>query len=389
VKLLVTVPWGAKLGGAEMMLWTFLSNHDRRRLQATVVFFESGPFEREVAGLGVDTVVLPTGRLREARHFASAVATLARLLDESSPDLVLNWVAKAQIYGGAAAMRAGMSRRVVWWQHGVSNGHWMDRVATLIPARAVGCSSSAVATAQRRLWPHRRTFTVHPGVEMPVQASPNGSPPLDIPKHRTVIGIIGRLQEWKGQHRFLHALAQLVDRGLDVHGLIVGGEAHGFSAGYGKHLEGVARDLGLGERVTMTGQIPDPEKYLGSMDLLVSASRAEPFGIVLVEAMAHGVPVIAVADAGPLDIVVPGVSGLLVDTPEPESLAQAMAELVADPDRRRRLGEAGRKRAMERFTATHMTARLERHLEDLAAEASRSIPAQPMPGDRQVAQPGR
>src|SRR5207249_3627370 len=61
VRIVVTVPWGKRLGGAESMLWNFLQEVDRERIRPLVVFFEPGPFEREVADLGIETVVVETG----------------------------------------------------------------------------------------------------------------------------------------------------------------------------------------------------------------------------------------------------------------------------------------------------------------------------------------
>jgi glycosyltransferase involved in cell wall biosynthesis len=361
VKAVITVPWGARLGGAENMLWLFLSHLDRARMDATVVFFEGGPFEREVAALGYRTSVIETGRLREPHRLGSAVGRLTTMMRRERPDIVLNWVAKAQLYGSPAAVAAGLRDRVVWWQHGVPDRHWMDRLATLLPARALGCSSSTAARAQASLRPHRPTFVVHPGVAP--APSPNGHRPLELPPGRVVVGIVGRLQPWKGQHRFLRALADLRARGMDPHGLIVGGEAHGFSAGYEQELRQLVSELGLSDRVTMTGHVPDAGPYLAAMDVLVSASDNEPFGIVLLEAMARGVPVLAPAQAGPLDIVVPEESGLLVDSPQPAAIAAGLERLVADADLRRRLGAGGIERVRERFTAQHMAEELQRSLE--------------------------
>jgi hypothetical protein len=73
MKLLVTVPWGDRAGGAENMLWTFLRHVDRSRNEPKVVFFEHGPFEREVAGLGMRTAVVPSGRLRELARATGVV----------------------------------------------------------------------------------------------------------------------------------------------------------------------------------------------------------------------------------------------------------------------------------------------------------------------------
>lgn len=365
MKLLITVPWRERLGGAEAMLWSFLQRMDRERLAPRVVFFEDGGFRRDVAAMGVPTAVLETGRVREVRRFGRAVRALSGLMKREQPDVILNWVAKAQLYGGAAAAVAGMSDRVVWWQHGVTTGHWMDRAASALPARAVGCSSSAAARAQGALRPHRRTFVVHPGVD----PSSNGASPtahVDIPSGRTVIGIVGRLQPWKGQHRLLQALGRLRDAGHEVHGLVVGGDAYGLSPEYPRQLRELIAELSLEDRVTLTGHVPDVAPYVRNMDVLVSASVNEPFGIVLLEGMAEGVPVVAVGDAGPLDIVEHGRTGMLVESPEPAHLAAALEPLLQDPHRRRALGEQGRERLLRDFTAESMAAKLQRHLEEVA-----------------------
>jgi glycosyltransferase involved in cell wall biosynthesis len=243
----------------------------------------------------------------------------------------------------------------------------MDRLATMLPARAVGCSSQASAEAQGHLRPRRRTFVVWPGIELDGRAEAAPAP-LDLPAGRVVIGLVGRLQPWKGQHHLLQALALLRDREHDVHGLFVGGSAFGFSQGYPAELAELVDRLELGDRVTMTGQVPDADPYLRRMDVFVNASSGEPFGIVMPEAMAHGLPIVAVASAGPLEIVEDGTTGLLVERPDGGLLADALEQLVGDPERRRRMGEAGRERCLRLFTAERMVARLETELEALAGE---------------------
>ena len=94
---------------------------------------------------------------------ASSVLSLSRLLRRRRPDLIVNWIAKAQLYCSPAAVLAGMSDRLVWWQHDIPSGYWLDRLATALPALAVGCSSRASALAQSARLPSRRTFVVAPG----------------------------------------------------------------------------------------------------------------------------------------------------------------------------------------------------------------------------------
>jgi glycosyltransferase involved in cell wall biosynthesis len=367
LRVLVCVPWRERLGGAEVMLWSALRHADARRLEFAVAFLEPGPFQKEVSELGVRTFAVPAGRLREPRSAAKAVRALSHIIRTEEPDLVLNWVAKAQLYGAPAAARARRQDRVVWWQHGVPHGHWMDRAATALPARAIGCSSRASAAAQSASRPRRPTFVVHPGVETEkVPAVRRAS--LEIPEGHPVIGIVGRLQPWKGQHRFLRALRDLHDAGFPAHGLIVGGSAHGFSPGYEEEVRELIPRLGLEDSVTLVGHVPDARPYIAAMDVLVSASEREPFGIVLAEGLAQGVPLVAVADAGPREIVDHGVTGVLIPRPERSLIAAAVRELLEDPPQRQRMALAARRAAVDRFGVQAMTRQLERKLQELASE---------------------
>ena len=357
LRVVIVAPWGERLGGAEEMLWQLLAHRDPSRFEPTVIFLGPGPFETEVAELGISTHVFPAGRLRGVRQTARTIGGIAALLRRAQPDLVLNWSAKSQLYGSMAAVAAGMRRRVIWWQHQIPNGHWMDRLATLLPARSIGCSSRACQLGQSRLLPRRPSFVVHPGIEL------SGSHPgdeglrgeLGIPSGDLVAGIVGRLQPWKGQDRFLAALADLRRRGIDVHGLIVGGDAYDLSPRYASGLRQMVADLGLVDHVTFTGQVADAAPYLALMDVAVNASVGEPFGIVLLEAMAAGVPVVAVGEGGPVDIVEPGVTGLLAQDGEPATLADAMAELLRHPARREEMAAQARAACERSFTARRMS----------------------------------
>jgi glycosyltransferase involved in cell wall biosynthesis len=367
LRALVCVPWRERLGGAEAMLWSVLEHTDAQRVHYSVAFLEPGSFEEEVRALGIPTFRVPTGRLREPRAGGVAIRRLRRIIRDDQPDLVINWQTKAQLYGSPAAMGAGRGDRVVWWQHGMPAGHWMDRVATALPARAIGCSSRASAAAQAAMRPHRTTFVVHPGVET-ARVDAIDRDALGIPPERPLVGIVGRLQPWKGQHRFLHALRRLHEAGCPAHGLLVGGSAHGFSPGYEQELRELIPRLGLTDWVTTVGHVPDPRPYIAAMDLLISASVKEPFGIVLLESLVQGVPVIAVSDAGPREIVDPGVTGVLVARPDPALLAAAAQTLLRDEARRARIAAAARQSAVDRFDAKAMTFALERELRALVHE---------------------
>jgi D-inositol-3-phosphate glycosyltransferase len=226
---------------------------------------------------------------------------------------------------------------------------------------------------QHGLWPRRRTFVVHPGVPQLDSAERDGVAlrrELGIPESRTVLGVVGRLERGKGQDRFIRMLRELRSRGHDVHGLVVGGDAYGLSPDYAAGLAPLVKELGVEPYVTLTGQVEDIPSYLGVTDILISPSVAESFGIAIIEAMAAGVPVVAVRAHGPNEIIEAGRTGLLVDSGAPESIAEGAASLIEDRDLRERFSAAARDRVRTRFTAAGMVDKLTAELEALAGEAS-------------------
>lgn len=366
MRLLITLPWGRRLGGAEAMLQTVLDGAHESGHELELVFFEWGPWPAELLDAGFRVDVLPTGQLRRADSWVATVARLARILRRRRPDLILNWSAKTQLYGSPAAVLAGMAGRVVWWQHGIPARHWLDRCATALPAVAIGCSSGACARAQARLAPHRPTFVVAPGARPHRMEAPRA--PLELPPGVPVVGLVGRLEPWKGQDRLLGAVALLRERGHSLHLLIVGGDAYDISPEYARSLPRLVERLGIAEAVTMTGQVPDAGPYIERMDILVNASDREPFGIVLLEGMARGVAVVAVDSGGPAELVEHGRTGLLARSGEPSALADALEPLLASPQRRRALGQAGRERFLQEFTDTAMRDRFFNRLEAFTGE---------------------
>ncbi|HWX52109.1 MAG TPA: glycosyltransferase, partial [Solirubrobacteraceae bacterium] len=242
MRIIVTVPWGRRLGGAEAMLQGLLDGAGEGGHEIEVVFLEPGPWPQELAAQGVRVQVLAAGRLRQLHRWAGTVARLAGILRERKPDVIVNWSAKTQLYGSPAAVLAGMAGRVVWWQHGFPDRRWLDRWATILPAAAIGCTSHAAARAQAGMRPRRRTIVVAAGV--PAAGRSGGPGPLELPEQRPIVGLVGRLQPWKGQDRLLRAQAILRERGRHMHAVIVGGDSYGLSPEYAASLQPLIRELG-------------------------------------------------------------------------------------------------------------------------------------------------
>jgi glycosyltransferase involved in cell wall biosynthesis len=355
-RVLIVAPWGERAGGAEQMLWTILRHLDRSKIEPEVVFLSAGPFADEVSSLGIDVWTLPSGRLRQPKKYIRTVTRLAERIRSGEFDIVLAWSAKAHLYLGAANVLTRRKVPALWWQHAVATRHWLDRLATLVPAAAIGCSSRACAQAQAHLRPHRHTFVVYPGVEPNVVTGTGVTrATLGISDDAFVVGSVGRLQPWKGHDRVIAAVAGLRRRAIPAAALMVGGESFGLSPGYGERLRRLADELGIGGYVVFTGAVADARPYYPVMDAFVNASDEEPFGIAIVEAMLAARPVVAFARGGPAEIIEDGVSGLLVG--DSAQLVDALAALALGALPSSKIARTGCGRAAQ-FSGSRATADL-------------------------------
>ncbi len=185
---------------------------------------------------------------------------------------------------------------------------------------------------------------------------PNPVPELE---HRVegaapLVVCIARLHPQKGVDVLLDALELLAARGQQPRTLVVGPDSPG--------LESLARDLrarsGRLPEVELIGQVPDASAHLAAAWVYVQPSREESFGLAALEASAVGLPVIASRVGGLRDVVVDGVTGILVGVEQPRELADALEHLLDSPADRDRLGAAGRERARTHFSRRQFTERL-------------------------------
>jgi glycosyltransferase involved in cell wall biosynthesis len=181
---------------------------------------------------------------------------------------------------------------------------------------------------------------------------------LGVPADRLMLLAIGRLDRWKAYDRLLEAMARL-DRGSGPHLVLVGdGELHG-------ELEAQARRLGVRDRVTFAGYRRDVGRLLQAADLFVISSRKEGLPMVLLEAMAARLPVVATRVGAIPDALGDGRDGLLVPPEDPAALAAAIETLARAPERRAALAHAAGRAHAARFSRRAMGRRyieLYRHL---------------------------
>lgn len=171
-----------------------------------------------------------------------------------------------------------------------------------------------------------------------------------------LIGIAGVLARWKGQLEFLRMARQIIDDpgvGARTRFAVIGGEIYDTTGdrGFGLELREEARRLALADRVAFTGHVREPGAYLRALDIAVHASlKPEPFGRVIVEAMALGTPLVAARAGGVLEIVEDGRSARLYDPGDVEGMARQVKCLMSSAGLREEMARQARERFERCFT---------------------------------------
>jgi glycosyltransferase involved in cell wall biosynthesis len=370
-------------GGGELALLRALRHMDPSRFASEVCLFEDGPLVGLLAAAGVATHVsaVPRAVVHARRDglgpaalalgLDDAVATLgralglARLIVARRFDVVHTTTLKAHLIGGLAARAAGCG--LAWGVHNRLEDDYLPRAAVRALRGLCGwlpdvlVANSAATLATLRLADPRRGVVAYPGVE--VRPADPGPPPGPRPP---TVGVVGRLSPFKGQDVFLRAAAAVARRHPDARFRVVGGALFGEQA-YERRLRRLADELGVAGRVEFAGHRPDVGPELCGLDVLVHASVVgEPFGQVVAEGMAWGLPVVATRGGGVPELVEDGVTGVLVPMGDAAAMAAAICRLLDDPPAARAMGRRARAAVEARFDARRTTRDLERAIERAA-----------------------
>ena len=356
MKIAIIMPLAEQRGGAELVLWHLMQQR-QQDVDWLVIFFEDGPLLKQIQALGVETHIVPAGRLREPLRFIATVKKIAAIAKQNRVDVIFSWMTKAQLYSSWAAMLSGIP--TLWYQQGVpSDRGWLDTTATMLPASGVLACSKTSAQAQASLQPSRPVRVVYPSVELErfnpekLQSVGELRRRLGLPEDVPLIGIVGRLQRWKGIHVLIEAMPKVLQSYVNVQCVVVGGK-HELEPDYPAYLENRIAALGLQDKVKMVGLQRNIPEWMQAMDVIVHASDNEPFGMVVIEAMALGKPVVAGAAGGPTEIITADINGILSPYGDANALASAIIRYLDDPGFAQKIGAAARVRSLDFSTRTY------------------------------------
>jgi len=388
VRSILYVDHTAELGGAEVALIRLLAALDRTRFQPTVLLFSDGPLADRLREMAVEVqiVPLPSRLTKASRHrLASVLArpgdlvegalhvkAVAAFMRRRRFDLVHTTSLKADIWGGLAARLAG--RRLLWHVHDRIAEDYLPKMIVRL-FRLLARWMPDVLMVNSRATLHTlpavspdRIKVVYPGVPAELLETGASSSKGTGRGDQAIVGIVGRLSPTKGQDVFVRAAAKIAGRFPDVRFQIIGGalfQHDGFEA----EVRALAVSLGL-QNVEFLGFCEDVPARMRALTILVHASPVpEPFGQVVVEALAAGKPVVATNAGGIPEIITDGDCGFLVPLGDPDALAEKICVLLADRDGAQAMGERGRARVAELFTAARMARNVEEFYDEVLARA--------------------
>ena len=179
-----------------------------------------------------------------------------------------------------------------------------------------------------------------------------------------VVGMAGRINRWKGQKLFVDA-AQKVHEILPEVRFQIAGEAYSGEEKLKEDLIAYIAEKKLEDTVILLGQVNDMPSFYRGLDLFVLPSiQPEPFGLVVIEAMEYGIPVIATNHGGPAEILDDGVDGYLVDYQNADQMAARIVELMSDAEKRKSIGERGQEKKRREFSVSAMVGNIETIFEE-------------------------
>ncbi len=370
-----------EMSGGEIYLLNLLKFLDKDQFSPVVILPCSGSLEIYLKELGIPVSIISASQraiqlgkhqgmgnilseMKSILSLAFTIGKIVRYLKREKVSLVHTNSIKANFYGSLAAKLAG--KPVIWQLHDILTADFFSsffgRLLTIWANffdNVIICNSNATKKAFIECGGRtNKAIKIHNGIDISRFNIKNHrrsafKKELCLPKDAPLVGHIGRLAPWKGQHLFIEAASRILVDLPKTNFVLVGEALFGdIDLNYRKSLQTLIAKLGLKNKVRLVGFRKDIPNIIAALDIVVHSSVApEPFGLVIAEAMAMGKPIVAARAGGIPEIVQDGIMGLLFEPGNSSALAEAILAILKDKERASVMGEAGRQRIERFFTA--------------------------------------
>jgi glycosyltransferase involved in cell wall biosynthesis len=347
------------MGGGERHLSDLVNALAQRGHDVHVALRPRSPLQAELKSLPAENI-FPTA-LRNALDLKSALE-LASYIRERQIEIVHAHVARDYPLAALATKRKSPAKLIIT-RHVLFPLNKLHSVTLSHVGRVIAVSRAVERTLlSQNIFPASKIRVIQNGIDfrrLDARLGQTGRDEfcrrMEIAPESLLVGTVGDLKPQKGHEDFLRAASIIARAEPRAHFIIVGEDTTRAAGGqYRAMLEGLINSLGLMKHVHLTGWLDDTAPLLSALDVYVSASRTESFGLAIVEAMASGAGVVATMTEGACEIIDDEETGLLTPIGDAEALARAIEKLLEDASLRTSIGALARTRARTRFSLERM-----------------------------------
>lgn len=372
---------GAEMYGADKILLEIVQNLDRQKYTPIVILPESGPLVLELKKANIEVQVLsypivrrqyftPVGVLKFIGKYLKYSKKLENFVKLENIDIV--HVNTTAVWEGVW-LKYRTNVKIVWHVHEII---LHPRIVYQVITRLLQAASDkiiAVSDAtkahllENKIIDSSKVIVVHNGIKA---SSAIGESKLDVSQlaeNATVIGMVGRINAWKGQADFLAAVKQNLERRSDTFALVVGSPYKGQEERLNQLNATVSEwDISLKQRIAIVPFQKDVASVYRLIDIFVMPSTLpDPFPTVVLEAMANGIPVVGYRHGGVCEMIQDNKSGFLVPVGNVSALSIAIQQLVDSPDKRQMFGENARNRQQTNFELSSFVTKVQEIYSDV------------------------
>lgn len=346
----------SELYGSDRSLLNLLKNLKNKNFKCIVILPEEGPLAIEINKLGYVKVIIRElavlrrknlslkGLYHYSKQFLQSIIFLKKVIKLEDIDIV--YTNTSVVFpGGIAAKLCG--KKSIWHVREIIDNNFENKVVSgIVNIFSDVIIANSKATAKRISNNDNKVRIVYNAIESKETYSKKF---LKRENDQIVIGMAGRINRWKGQKLFVD-MAEIVFKEEKNVKFVIAGDVYKDEIYILNDLREYIDSKNLNNKIELLGQVNDMEYFYKGLDIFVLPSiQPEPFGLVVIEAMDKGIPVIATNHGGPIEIIDDGKNGYLVDYRDANEMSQKVIELVRDSDLRNRIGREGREKRNKVF----------------------------------------
>lgn len=362
----------SELYGSDNSLLNLLENLDKSNYKITVLLPQQGPLVKKIEEIENVQVIVEkfavlrrkdlnvSGMLRYFMSFSKSVRFLRILIKRNDIDIV--YTNTSVVFVGAITAKL-MNKKSIW--------HIREIIANKVERKVVSTivnMFSDIIIANSKATGDAITSNAR---KMKIIYNTINTTNIDLPDNKKNqveklrIGMAGRINRWKGQKLFVDAASMILSKRPNIEFLIAGNAYQGEEI-LEKQLKSYIEEKGLKGNVKMLGLVEDMNSFYNQINIFVLPSiQPEPFGLVVLEAMARSIPVVATNHGGPTEIITDGLTGFLVDYNSAEEMSNTIIRLIDDPKLRNEIGANGRINQKDNFSTEAYVEKIHNIIESL------------------------